>query len=112
MVEWKPLPGIPNRQYPYDWNRILSGLVVILWLGLLGIGAGPAGVLRGALETALPCACIWFPDALGSMTSAFPGLLSNVPIERTSPGCAVRLLGWVALLVLTVGRVLIFGLMS
>jgi hypothetical protein len=106
MAEWKPLPGIPNRPYPYDWNRILSGLLVILWLGILAMGAGLGGVLRGAMQIALPCACIWFPDALGSMTSALTGL------DRSSPGCAVRSLGWVALLVLTVGRVLIFGLMS
>jgi hypothetical protein len=42
MVEWKPLPGIPNRRYPYDWNRILSGLLVILWLGILASELGSA----------------------------------------------------------------------
>ena len=94
------------------WQMVEWSLLAILWLSILAIGAGLGGVLRGALEIALPCACIWFPETLGSMTSALPGLLSNVPIERASPGCAVRLLGWVVLLVLTVGRVLIFGVMS
>jgi len=112
MVDWRALPGVPERKYPRDWNRILSASLVLLWLGLLAIGAGLGGVARGALEVALPLACIWFPGALGSMTSALPGLFSNVPIERISPGCAVRVLGWVALLVLTVGRILAIGLLS
>jgi hypothetical protein len=111
MVEWRPLPGIPERKYPWDWNRIASALLVIVWLGILGFAAGLQGVIRGALDVALPVACIWFADALGSMTAAFPSALSNVPIDRTSPGCLVRVLGWVVLLVLTVGRVLAVGLM-
>jgi hypothetical protein len=108
MVDWKPLPGIPNREYPPDWNRILSGTLAVVWLILSGIAAGVQGVLANALQIVLPCACIWFPDALGSLTTSLPGPLSDVPIERTSPGCAIRFFGWVALIVLTVGRVVIF----
>ena len=111
MVEWRPFPGIPERKYPWDWNRIASALLVIVWLGISAFAAGLRGVMRGALDVALPLACIWFSDALGSMTSAYPSVLSNVAIDRASPGCLVRLLGWVVLLVMTVGRALAVGLM-
>ena len=111
MVEWRPLPGIPERKYPWDWNRITSALLVVVWLAILGFAAGLEGLLRGALDVALPLACIWFADSLGSMTTAFPSVLSNVAIDRTAPGCLVRVLGWVVLLVITVGRVLAVALM-
>lgn len=69
------------------------------------------GLLVGALQIVLPLACVWFPEELGSITTSFPGLFSTVPINRTSPGCLVRLVGWAALLILTVGRVVIVGVM-
>jgi hypothetical protein len=95
-----------------DWNRVLSGALATAWLVLCGIAAGVGGVLRGTLEIGLPLACIWFPEVLGSLTSVLSGPLSNMPITRASPGCAVRVLGWVALLVLTVLRVAIVGIMA
>lgn len=107
MVEQMPIPRVPKREYSYDWNRILSGLLALAWLCLCLLVAGMKGLLLGALQIVLPLACVWFPEELGSITTSFPGLLSMVPINRTSPGCLVRLVGWAALLILTVGWVLI-----
>lgn len=82
MVDLTPIRGVPDREYPYDWNRILSGVLVLAWLSLAVIGGGLRAFLMSLLQLALPLACIWFPDALGSMTSALPGPLSNVAISR------------------------------
>ena len=112
MVDLTPIRGVPDREHPYDWNRILSGILAIAWVCFAAVGAGLRGFLVGMLQLALPLACIWFPDMLGSMTSALPGPLSGVPISQASPGCAVRFMGWVVLLILTVGRVIIFGLLA
>ena len=112
MVDLTPSRGVPDREYPYDWNRILSGVLAVAWISLSTIAAGLRGFLMSVLQLALPLACIWFPDVLGSMASSLPGPLSNVPIRQASPGCAVRFMGWVVLLTLTVGRIIIFGLMA
>ena len=89
-----------------DWNRIVSGVIAISWLALSAVGGGAVAVLYAALSLLVPLACIWFPDALGGLTTTLPGL-STIPITRESPGCAVRFLGWVALLSLTVLRAII-----
>ena len=94
-----------------DWNRLLSGALALGWLFLCGVGAGTVGVLQGILALILPIACIWFADELGGLTTTVP-LLGDMPVTRESPGCAVRVLGWVALLSLTVVRVIIFMIMA
>jgi hypothetical protein len=111
-MDLNPAPGVPDRDYPWDWNRILSGFLALAWLTLCGLAGGTAAVLQGVLQAALPLACIWFPETLGSMTSMLPGALSDMPITRTSPGCLVRALGWVVLLLLTVGRIVIVAVMA
>jgi hypothetical protein len=109
MVQWKPLPGVPEREYPKDWHRVSSLVLVLAWLGVLALGGGLGIAFRGALEIALPLACIWFPDVLGLLNSAFPGPLSSVSIARPSPASFVRYLGWVVLIVLTLGRLVALG---
>jgi hypothetical protein len=89
-----------TRPAPLDWNRILSGGIAAAWLTLAAIAGGVVAVLQSTMALALPLVCIWFPDILGGMTSSLPGL-GNAAISRESPGCAVRALGWVALLALT-----------
>jgi len=96
----------PVRKYAPDRNRILSGTVAVGWLALCAI-AGLEAFLTNILAIALPLACIWFPEELGSMTTSFLGPFSNVAITRSSPGFLVRLVGWIALLALTVLRVII-----
>jgi hypothetical protein len=48
----------------------------------------------------------------GLLTTWLPGPLSNMPITRSSPAFLVRLLGWIALLALTVLRVILFVVMK
>jgi hypothetical protein len=70
------------------------------------------GVLKGIGTAAPPLACIWFPDALGQVTTLLPGPLGDRPITRESPGCVLRAVGWFALIALTVGRVAVVALFS
>jgi hypothetical protein len=91
-----------TRPPEYDWNRILSALLVLGWLGLLGVAGGAESVAKGLIATVLPLACVWFPDELGALTTSLPGPLSMQPITQSSPGCLVRVLGWVVLLALIV----------
>ena len=108
----RALPGEPVRQYPPDWNRILSLILAALWLALCAFGGGLEAVLKNAMMLVLPVACIWFADELGSLTTGFTGPISEMPITRESPGWLVRVFGWVALVALTVVRVLIVAALS
>jgi hypothetical protein len=54
-----------------------------------GIGAG----IRLAVFCLVPCACIWFPEAMGDYVG---DVLTN--ITKTSPPSFVFVLGWIALL--------------
>jgi hypothetical protein len=101
--DWDKLkiPSRPIQRHPPDWNRLLSGGLAIVWIALCAIGAGFAGVLKGTLAIALPLACIWFPEALGSLSTTLPGPLSSTPIDRSSPAFLVRLLGWIVFLIVT-----------
>lgn len=101
----------PSQEGIPDWNRILSGGLCLLWLVLCGLGGGVAGVFKGLATLVVPIACIWFPDELGQVTTMFP-TLGGMPITRGSPGCAVRVFGWVALLALTVVRVVIVAALA
>jgi hypothetical protein len=85
-----------HPSYPWDWNRILSVAVGAAWLAL-GAAAGPVGLVAAALFVVLPLACIWFPETMGTLKTVLPSLAAQA-IDRESPGWAVRLLGWVLLL--------------
>jgi hypothetical protein len=108
MAGVSPLRRPPDRPYACDWNRVLSGLLGIGWLGLSTLGGGLRGLVTSLLQIVVPLACIWYPDILGAATTN----LRAVPITRTSPGCAVRALGWAALLSLTVMRVTVYLLLA
>jgi hypothetical protein len=90
-----------NPAYPRDWNRILSLVVAAGWLGL-GVTAGAVGIVAAVLFLVLPLACIWFPDTMGGLKTVLPSLAPRA-IDRESSPWAVRLLGWVLLLLPLVG---------
>lgn len=79
-----------------NWtHRVLSLLVVIAYLTLGAIRGGGRTfwiVFAGSL---LPLACIWFADEFGRFTGFWPPYYI---IRRQSPGCLLRLVAWVLLL--------------
>ena len=90
----------------FDWitnfgaSRVLSLLIAAGYLSFFLFAPGPvsAGRRIGTVLTVagyllLPVLCIWFGDEMGSYT----GRLANPAITKTSPGCAVKILGWVLL---------------
>jgi hypothetical protein len=81
-------------QITMGWNRILSGLLAVIYIitGLAGGGAEGAFVTFGFVI--LPLACIWFGDAMGGYT----GLTTSMAITSPSPGLMVCIAGWVFLL--------------
>ncbi len=107
--EWDKVrfPSRPLTAARPDWHRILSGLIALSWLSLCALSGGLGVVLFNSLQLLVPLACIWFPEELGSLTTSRPNLLSSVPITRRSPGWLVRLFGWIALLSLTIVRIII-----
>ena len=112
--EWAKLrfPSQPTRRYPVDRHRLFSASLAIAWLTLCAVGAGVAALMNNMLMIGLPLACIWFPEALGSLTTTLPSVISDRPITRRSPAIVVRIVGWFTLLTLTVGRVIIFMAMK
>lgn len=94
-----------------DWHRLLSAALALGWVSLAALFGGVVGLIQEAVSLMLPVACIWFADALSTLTTTWP-TLGNMPITRTSPAGLLRFFGWVALLVLTVGRVVLFVLLA
>lgn len=79
-------------------SRVLSGIVVLGYVAAVWLGRGDAvAVFRIVRFLALPLACIWFPDALGSRTGVSFGL-ARFSISRATPGDIVALAGWILLL--------------
>ncbi|MEN6425671.1 MAG: hypothetical protein ABFE13_09930 [Phycisphaerales bacterium] len=90
-----------------DWTRWLSLAVVAVYVVVVGFGLLSAEdsrplasqdlfnlVIGGGLWLAVCLGCIWWGDELGEgIVGAKFGLISS-----TSPGWAVKLLGWVLLL--------------
>ena len=68
-------------------------------------------MVYAGLSLMVPVACIWFADALGELTTTVP-TLGNMPILRRSPAGLLRFCGWVALLTLTVVRVILIAALS
>lgn len=88
-----------------DWNRSLSGLIAIIYIGGAAYSDGFGMAVRIGSVLMLPLACIWYSDELGEFT----GFASYHKITSKSPGCLVRLAGWLILLgplVLCVGIML------
>lgn len=80
-----------EEQAPYDVtrSRVASAVLTVVYVAVASKSGAVVAVkmLRFCL---LPLACIWFPDALGS--------LARGRIARTSPRSFVRFLGWTVLL--------------
>jgi hypothetical protein len=75
-------------------SRILS-LIIALTYVTVGVQADVFGTgIRLALFSLIPCACIWFPEAMGDYTG---DVLTN--ITKTSPASFVFVLGWIILLI-------------
>jgi uncharacterized protein len=90
---------------PYvTWrSRVASGLIAAVYLAVAANASGrlvsyPVTVLAVLRFCTLPLACIWFPDAIGSV---FPGR-----VGKKSPRSFVWVLGWVVLLVPVLGVVI------
>ena len=77
-----------------DWNRILSLLVAVFYIGTAYWLKGGEVASKALIFVLFPTAYIWFSDAVGGYT----GNMGRMPITQSSPGIFVRLLGWVVLL--------------
>jgi len=97
-------PGWMMPQGPvWSLERVLSSAICVLWLTIGGVAAGLEGVLRLGMFLVVPMACIWFSESLGE---AVGFMSSGVYVSRSSPEWAVRLLGWVVLLMPAWGTLL------
>lgn len=77
-----------------NWNRIISGLVALLYLGIAFLHGGTEAALKLLIALIFPLTCIWFAEAMGN----YRGLTGYAGITETSPGIIVCILGWVLLL--------------
>jgi hypothetical protein len=77
-----------------NWNKIISGLVALLYLGIAFMHGGAASAFEIGIALIFPLVCIWFADAMGN----YRGLTGSASITETSPGIIVCILGWVLLL--------------
>ena len=89
---------VTDLEGPGFWTcgRMVSGIIVILYLGSAfwywGVGAG----LRLLMFLVLPLACIWFPHAMGAYTG--PCLtFSRGYVTRESSPDAILIGGWLLL---------------
>lgn len=77
-------------------GRTISLLLAALYI-LAGYWTkGAVGGAKAFIFCLLPLACICFSDAMGGYTGTSWGLRPHITAE--SPGCLVKLLGWVVLL--------------
>jgi hypothetical protein len=72
-------------------SLVLSGLYVVgaYWAG------GGESFGKALIFCLLPLACIWFPDDVGEYTG---NGLTLPSITAESPGCVMKVVGWVLLL--------------
>jgi hypothetical protein len=77
-----------------NWNRILSGLLAVLYVGGAYMHAGAELAWKVALGVIFPLACIWFGDEMGG----YIGPTSSGAITSPTPGWLVCIGGWLVLL--------------
>ena len=77
-----------------DWNRILSGLLAVIYVITASAELGAKSGFVFLIFVILPLACIWFGDEMGGYTGASWG----GAITDTTPGLIVRISGWLLLL--------------
>jgi hypothetical protein len=78
---------------PMNWNRLLSGMLALVYVVVSAIIGGAEPAFKMAFATVFPLACIWFADYMGG----YVGPTSNMAITKASPGWLVCVLGWVLL---------------
>jgi hypothetical protein len=78
-----------------SYNRILSGLLAVVYIVTAFIGRGAETAFLAAIGLILPLACIWFSEAMGG----YIGQAGTIGITGASPGIFVCILGWLLLLV-------------
>jgi hypothetical protein len=76
------------------WNRILSGLLAVIYIVMAFAGGGGETGLKVVAFVILPLACIWFGDEMGG----YIGPTWGAGITAPSPGLIVCIAGWLLLL--------------
>ena len=69
-------------------------LIIVLFMPASSIPARLGVVLLVAAYLLIPLLCIWFADEMGNYVGAVPG----PAINKRTPGCLIRVGGWVLLL--------------
>jgi hypothetical protein len=87
------------------WNRVISGLIAVIYLALAYAHGGMEPVFKLGLFLILPLFCIWFSDAMGGYT----GLTSYMISVSSSPGALVRILGWLLLFLPLIMGIIIYA---
>ncbi len=77
------------------WNRILSGLLAMIYIVGAFVSCGGEGGLKVVGFVILPLACIWFGEVMGGYT----GPTGGMSITEPSPGLFVCIAGWILLVV-------------
>jgi len=75
-------------------SRLLSRFLVLAYVTVAGVMAGPRSALAVFGAMLVPLACVWFPEAMGDYTG--PPLGRS--LARPSPASFVWFLGWILLL--------------
>jgi len=75
-------------------GKIISLIISIIYLVVAYTYRGAEDLLRLLLFLMLPLACIWFGDEMGRWT----GTIRLHLVTSESPGCLVRFMGWILLL--------------
>jgi len=78
-------------------GKYIAAGISIIYLLLAGIYGGGAVFIRMFLFLLLPMACIWFSDEMGGVTGVRMRMIGP-RITQPSPGCMVKFMGWVLLL--------------
>ena len=77
-----------------NWNRVLSILVVAVYVTGGALGGGARSAFIAAAFSVLPLACIWLSEAMGG----YVGPAWRGAITGPSPGLMVCIAGWLLLL--------------
>lgn len=76
-----------------DKSRIISLIISISYIVIVFFIGNSSDWLRVLGFVIFPLACIWFGDELGG----YKGFVRFIPVRQT-PGCFIRFIGWVLLL--------------
>lgn len=77
-------------------KKAISLTISIVYLIISFISGGSELLIKMLLFLLLPLACIWFGEEMGNYTGPAFGFRPH--ITKESPGCFIKLLGWVLLL--------------